>query len=131
MTEEELRASIEEIKKMPTEKLYRIKDVMHCDRNYNGIERDEAELEIFRRKERSNKLMLIMTGIILGLTMLLAVNEAIKFFTDSHISQSIMNNTVKNPNNDWTTENKPYHEKVEQQGIAAPVHKQQTSLKSN
>ena len=45
MTEEELRASIEEIKKMPTEKLYRIKDVMHCDRNYNGIERDEASLK--------------------------------------------------------------------------------------
>ncbi len=112
MEREEVIKSTKHFRKLEDKQLLRIIDGIPPDGgNYNGLERHEAEVELHRRKGRSDNWMLAMTAAILILTLYLAYKE----FTQrepSHFSNPAVNQVVADPAYNKSRQNEPTPQKV-------------------
>jgi hypothetical protein len=78
MTLEEIKTKTKRFKKMSDEQLLRIIDGVPPDNSYPMLERFEAQIELHKRKMKSERRMICMTFIILALTAYLAYKEFTK-----------------------------------------------------
>jgi hypothetical protein len=103
---EEVKEKTKHFKSMTDEQLLRIVNSMPTDNEYNGLERFEAEIELHKRQKKPDRLMLIMTFIILVLTGYLAYKEFTKREL-THSSNPVIDQSIRNTTNDDSTQNKP------------------------
>lgn len=121
MEREEVIESTKHFKDMEDDQLLRIIDGIPPEHdNYNGLQRHEAEVELQRRKGRTDKWMLFMTAIILVLTFYLSYKEFTKR-EPSHVPNPVVDKSNTNQATYDTPNNKQPTNTVVQKSVHSKI----------